>query len=85
MTSTIQTKNQLKYEKMLKPKKIAFCLQTNFDSKNKEPIQRLNADCLLEIFSYLDLIQKVKIESVCRQWFHVLQVRSSQNSQFNLF
>jgi len=56
--------------KMIKPKKIVF---RPLKSSKSSQIEKLNADCLLEIFSHLEFLQKVRIESVCRQWFYVLQ------------
>uniref|UniRef100_A0A158Q7C3 F-box domain-containing protein n=1 Tax=Elaeophora elaphi TaxID=1147741 RepID=A0A158Q7C3_9BILA len=36
-------------------------------------IDKLNEDCLIEIFKKLDFIDRVRLEVVCHRWFDVLQ------------
>ncbi|XP_043464709.1 F-box/LRR-repeat protein 2-like [Leptopilina heterotoma] len=48
-------------------------LETSYVTDDTIPIHRLNDDCLIHIFHYLPIVDRVKIESVCQRWRAVCQ------------
>jgi hypothetical protein len=38
-------------------------------------MDKLNNDCLLEIFSNISFLEKIKLELVCKKWYAVLQLK----------
>jgi hypothetical protein len=47
-------------------------------------MEKLNYDCLLQIFSNIDFLEKIKLELVCKKWYSVLQVGNIKSKK-NLF
>lgn len=44
-------------------------------------MEKLNCDCLLKIFSKVNLLERIRYENVCREWYTILQVKFNLKTQ----